>query len=434
MMKFTNKGGVLVTSFRALALAGAISSGSVGIEAQAGQKLIADGFVSPLVLLSHPQDSETLLVADQVGVVYVLNQEGERAETPFLDLRDRLTAINDGFDERGLLGLAFHPEFDSNRKFYVYYSAPKRSSAPESWDHTSHVSEFRVSEDNPKVADPDSERILLQVDQPQFNHDGGRIAFGPDGYLYIGLGDGGAGNDSGEGHGEMGNGQNIETLLGSILRIDVDAAEPYGIPEDNPFVGKPGRDEIYAYGLRNPWGISFDRGGSHRLFAVDVGQMRYEELNIIEKGGNYGWKIREGFTGFEAGSRAEKIEAPEVSADGAPLKDPVLAYKSFMAFGDDSDAKGISVTGGYVYRGSAIPEWTGKYIFADWKGGRTDGAGAIFAATESDSGEWSMETIGRADGNVVAFGQDAEGELYVLTNASSGVVGESGKVWKLVKD
>ena len=395
-------------------------------------ELVADGFVSPLNAVSHPGDTSILLVGDQAGTISVITGDGEKSEDLFLDLRDRMLKPNAGFDERGLLGLAFHPDYSENHKFYVYYSAALREGGPEEWNHTAHLSEFKVSADNPLVADSDSERLIMQVDQPQFNHDGGRIAFGPDGFLYVGLGDGGAGNDVGPGHGENGNGQNIETLLGSILRIDVDGAEPYGIPADNPFVGKPGRDEIYAYGLRNPWGLSFDRGGSHRLFVADVGQNRFEEVNIIENGGNYGWRVREGFSGFDPKKAMDKeIEAPTVDANGEPFDEPAFAYKSSLAFNGDPEAMGRSITGGYVYRGSEHPDWVGKYIFADWVG---SSEGTLYVATEAEDGSWALAKLIDAPGFVTALGEDASGELYVMTNESRGVVGESGKVWRLTSN
>ena len=395
-------------------------------------ELVADGFVSPLNAVSHPGNPSILLVGDQVGTVSVIDAGGAKSDALFLDLRDRMLKPNAGFDERGLLGLAFHPDYAENHKFYVYYSAPLREGAPEDWNHTAHLSEFKVSADNPLVADPESERLLMQVDQPQFNHDGGRLAFGPDGFLYIGLGDGGAGNDVGPGHGENGNGQNIETLLGAILRIDVDGAEPYGIPADNPFVGNAGRDEIYAYGIRNPWGLSFDRGGSHRLFVADVGQNRFEEVNIIENGGNYGWRVREGFSGFDPKRAMDKeIEAPTVDAKGEPFDEPAFAYKSSLAFNGDPEAMGRSITGGYVYRGSEHPGWVGKYIFADWVG---SSEGTLYVASESEDGSWTLAKLIDAPGFVTALGEDASGELYVMTNESRGVVGESGKVWRLTSN
>lgn len=409
-----------------------------------GLKTIADGFTSPVELIPFGDDSGDLLVADQVGKIHILSENGEVSDELFLDLRDRLVELNKGFDERGLLGLALHPDFSANRRLFVYYSAPRRSEAPEKWNHTGHLSEFKVFADDRRRVDPDSERILLQVDQPQFNHNSGLMRFGPDGYLYVPFGDGGNANDTGLGHPESGNGQDRTTLLGSLLRIDVDGGDPYGIPSDNPFVGKDGRDEIYAYGLRNPWGIAFDSGRDGALFLADVGQNAYEEVNIIEKGGNYGWHIKEGFHWFDAENPNEHPDDQKTGdSSGAPLREPILEYKNKKAFATDSDALGICVVGGYVYRGQAIPELDGQYLFADWS--RSWGApdGVVFAATAPADGKltdrWSMARLDIAthsDGEVgtyvTGFGQDHQGEIYVLTNGRPGVTGSTGTVHKIV--
>src|SRR5881296_1961739 len=205
-------------------------------------KQIADGFTSPTVVAPLPDGR--LLIADQIGSVRVLNAGGKLSEELFLDVRPKLTKLNAGFDERGLLGLALHPQFKENGRLYIYYSAPKRAEAPEDWDCTSHISEFKAQNDK---VDLGSERLLLQIDKPYFNHNSGRLIFGPDGYLYIGVGDGGNANDQGK-RPPTGNGQNTSTLLGKILRIDVNKGDPYAIPQDNPFVGGKGKPEIYAYG------------------------------------------------------------------------------------------------------------------------------------------------------------------------------------------
>ena len=410
-----------------------------------GLKLLAEGLTAPIVLTSLADGSGRLLVADQAGAVYVLNREGQRIDKPFLDLRSRIVVLHQGMDERGIVGFAQHPKFKNNRKFFVVYGIPLRASAPSDWDHTMRLSEFRVSDQDAAVAMPDSERVILEIDEPDWNHNSGRIAFGPDGYLYWTLGDGGAPNDVGKGHAPEGNGQNLQTLLGKILRIDVDKGSPYGIPNDNPYAdGKNGRPEIYAYGLRNPWGISFDRGGAHELFVADVGQDSWEEINIIVKGGNYGWRRREGFVAFDPTKpRDPPTEVPKVGADGKPFVDPILVYKNLQKFRRDPEGRGLSVTGGYVYRGKALPQLTGKYVFADWSRSMAIGDGTLFVATRPQStapaAQWTMETLAwadQADGRVHAFvwalGEDEEGELYVLTNGANLVSGTRGKVFKLV--
>jgi len=398
-------------------------------------KMVAEGFTSPTVLTALADGSGRLLIVDQVGTVHVLNKDGKLSDQLFLDLRSKLAKLNQGFDERGILGLAFHPKFKENRKCYVYYSAPRRSEAPPKFDHTSHVSEFKVSASNPAQVDLASERILMQIDQPQFNHNCGRLLFGPDGFLYIGLGDGGGANDIGPGHSPQGNGQDLMTLLGKILRIDIDKGEPYGIPTDNPFAsGENARPEIYAYGLRNPWGISFDRSGSREFFACDVGQDSWEELNIITKGGNYGWRIREGFECFDPkNSLKPPPDCPKVGADGKPLVEPILVYKNFKRFAKDPESKGTSVTGGYVYRGKAIPELAGKYVFGDWSRAWVNPDGVLFTATRGAEKKWALESLPvNVGGYVVAFGEDDAGELYVLTTANNNLKPKTGKVLKLV--
>jgi glucose/arabinose dehydrogenase len=400
-------------------------------------KQIAEGFVSPTVFAQLPDGK--LLVGDQVGTIHILGSSGKVADSAtFLDIRPKLAKLNQGFDERGLLGFALHPQFKENGKLYVYYSAPKRPEAPADWDHTSHVSEFKADKDKVDLA---SERLLLQIDQPYFNHNSGRMTFGRDGHLYIASGDGGNANDQGK-RPDTGNGQNMETLLGKILRIDVDKGQPYGIPQDNPFVGKgKAKPEIYAYGLRNPWSISFDRGGKHELFAADVGQDRFEELNIIVKGGNYGWNIREGFGCFDPKApKTPPEDCPKKAANGDPLIDPVLAYKSFRAFPKDPEATGISITGGYVYRGKALPELQGKYIFADWSRNWAVADGVLLVASPASGGKWSFQPLGVQGANkggirayVTAFGEDNEGELYVLTNGRNSLTGNTGKAYKIVK-
>ena len=399
-------------------------------------KPVAEGFTSPTVATSLADGSGRLLIADQVGTIHVLNKDGKLSDQLFLDLRGKMAKLNQGFDERGILGVAFHPKFKENRKFYLYYSAPRRAETPPKWDHTSHLSEFKVMEKNPAQADLASERVLMQIDQPQFNHNCGRLLFGMDGFLYVGLGDGGQANDSGVGHNpEIGNGQDLMTLLGKILRIDVDKGEPYGIPSDNPYAsGENARPEIFAYGFRNPWGISFDRGGSHELFASDVGQDAWEEVNIVTKGGNYGWRIREGLECFDPkNSLKPPADCPKVGADGKPLVEPILVYKNFKRFMKDPEAKGISVTGGYVYRGKTLPDLAGKYVFGDWSRAWATPDGVLFAASRGTDKKWTMETLPtKVPGYIIAFGEDDEGELYVLTNENNVLKGKTGKVFKLV--
>lgn len=423
--------------------AGLLLTSSIAFCAEkATLKPFATGFVSPVAMTSIPGSTD-LLVVDQPGVIYRVAKDGMVASKPLLDLRPRMVTVKQGFDERGALSIALHPKFSENRRFFVAYSAPLRKGGPEGWDHTMHISEFKAADARASAADSESEKIILQIDKPAFNHNGGSIAFGPEGFLYVSVGDGGDGNDTGKGHGPNGNGQDTQVLLGKILRIDVDHGSPYTTPSDNPLKQSGGRPEIYAYGLRNPWRISFDMGGKHELFAADVGQTMFEEVNIIVKGGNYGWRVREGLLGFDPAKPAQPPEnPPRMGADGKPFIDPAFGYKNKNGYRKDDDAYGISITGGYVYRGKSIPSLAGKYIFADWSSnfGLPDGIILVATRPGSGSGMWNVQPLdlvshpgGKVKNFVVALGQDREGELYVMTNGSSQVIGKTGKIWKLVK-
>ena len=414
----------------------------------ANVELVVDGLTSPVFMTTPPDSSGRMFVVDQVGLIRVISADGTLQPEPFLDLRDRIVPLMDSFDERGLLGLAFHPNYTSNGRFFVYYSAPLREEAPDDYNHTSHISEFHVSAD-PNSADPASERILLQIDSPQFNHNGGTLLFGPDdGYLYISIGDGGGADDVGTGHvedwyevNEGGNGQDVEqNLLGNILRIGVDGSDPYGIPTDNPFVGRDGLDEIYAYGLRNPYRMSFDMGGSHMLLASDAGQNLWEEVSIIEKGGNYGWNVKEGTHCFSTANPDESLpDCPDTVGEGhpdagAPLIDPVIEYANHHQPG----GIGAVVVGGYVYRGDDIPQFRGRYIFGDWSREFEEPDGTVLLAMMRKKGLWQIHEIlfqSRPDGRlgeyVLAFGQDTAGEVYILTTEMTGPTGATGKVYKL---
>lgn len=400
---------------------------------------VADGLTSPLSYVALP-DGRALIV-DQPGLVRLLEAPGRLSEAPALDLRPRLSPINHGaFDERGVLGLALHPRFRKNGRVLVSYTAPRRPTAPADWDCTLRVSEFTVAASPGFIIDPASEKVRLEIDKPYANHNGGRIAFGPDGYLYVGVGDGGNANDEGKRPG-IGNGQSLDTLLGKILRIDVDTPAGHGIPRDNPFAdGKVARPEIWAYGIRNPWGLSFDRAGDRALYSADVGQTLWEEVNIIRKGGNHGWRLREGAVGFNPKSPDKPLpEAPGTGARGEAFVGPVAVYKNRNGFKKDPDAHGISVTGGFVYRGKALPELRGDYVYGDW--GRIWGVpgGTLLVAHRPKSGgaSWAVEplalgTPAKVASYIVGFGEDNEGELYVLTNGNIGLTPGKGEVWKIV--
>lgn len=406
-------------------------------------ELVAQGFTSPIALMEAPDRSGRLFVVDQAGVIRIIDANGSLVTEPFLDVRSRMVTLRPNFDERGLLGLAFHPRYASNGRFYVYYTAPLRSGAPAGYDATARISEFRVST-SANRADPASERIVLQVDKPQFNHNGGTLAFGPDdGYLYISLGDGGGGNDNQAGHvtdwyteNGGGNGQDItQNLLGNILRIDVDGAAPYGIPRSNPFVDGPGLDEVYAYGFRNPYRFSFDMGGANDLLVGDAGQGLWEEVSRVERGGNYGWNVKEGTHCFDAeNNRVSPASCPSVDpTTGIALTDPVIEYAH-----QSNGGLGLVVVGGYVYRGDALRQLRGRYVFGDWSRGFATPDGTLFVASPRGTGLWPMQELsvagnpgGRLGHYLLGFGQDEDGEVYVLTTNLAGPSGTTGRVYRL---
>jgi glucose/arabinose dehydrogenase len=320
-------------------------------------------------------------------VIHVFpNDNGATKTEVFLDIRDRVR-YSDKQNEEGLLGLAFHPNFKSNGELFVYYTDVKAKMA-------NVVSRFRVSRSDPNRADPASEEEVLRFEKPFWNHDGGTITFGPDGYLYVTHGDGGAGGDPHE------NGQSLKTLLGKVLRIDVDHpadGKKYGIPRDNPFVGQPdAKPEIWAYGLRNIWRMSFDRK-TGTMWAGEVGQNLYEEINMLSAGGNYGWSLREALHPFGA-------KGVDVRPD---LIDPIWEYHHDV---------GKSITGGFVYRGTKLPELNGAYLYADYVTSR------LWAL-------WYDTAKGRVVANreikgpplpVLSFGEDEKGEAYFLALTANG--------------
>lgn len=335
-------------------------------------------FTRPVDFQHAGDNSNRIFVVEQAGVISVFpNNSNAASKKTFLDIKDR---VNDSGNEEGLLGLAFHPDYETNGYFYVNYTAsdPRRTV----------ISRFTVSTGDADAADAGSEHIILEFDQPYSNHNGGQISFGPDGFLYIAAGDGGSGGDPDE------NGQNRATLLGKILRIDVNHQEDgneYAIPADNPFKNNTSgyREEIYAYGLRNPWRFSFDVP-TNRLWAGDVGQSAFEEIDIIEKGGNYGWDVMEGNHCYE----------PSSGCNQTGLKKPVWEYGRDL---------GISVTGGFVYRGSTHTQLKGKYIYADF------GSGRIWALNVSNINQPVNSLLLQADFNIASFGVDQANELYLCS-------------------
>lgn len=341
------------------------------------QAFPALSFTRPVDLQHAGDGTNRIFVVEQRGIISVFeNDPAVASKTVFLDIEER---VDDSSNEEGLLGLAFHPDYENNGYFYVNYTAtgPDRTL----------ISRFKVSANDPNVAEPDSEVVIITIPKPFSNHNAGQLAFGPnDGYLYITTGDGGSGGDP------QGNGQNPQTLLGSILRIDVDTTAPglqYSIPPTNPFVGNTQgyREEIYAWGLRNPWRMSFDPVTGW-LWAADVGQNAWEEIDIIENGKNYGWNIMEGNHCYN----------PPTGCNTAGLTLPVWEY---------SHSLGNSVTGGYVYRGPGVPEFTGKYIYADF------GSGRIWALEYDGVNPAVNNLLIDTSLLIASFGVDQDRELYI---------------------
>lgn len=350
-----------------------------------GLEVVANGFVQPLHVQDANDGSDRLFIVEKGGTIRIIVDDAV-VETPFLDLTDR---VGSSGNEQGLLGLAFAPNYTKSGFFYVYYT---------DLDGNTVVSRFSVTED-PDTADPTSEEVILQQEQPYPNHNGGEIAFGPDNYLYIGLGDGGSSGDP------YNNAQRLDTWLGAILRIEVDPeyvpeGQPYGIPEDNPFVDdEAALPEIWAFGLRNPWRFSFD-SMTGDLWIADVGQNQIEEVNYVpideEAGLNFGWNPMEGSTCYI-----------DPSCDTSAFTLPVLEYTH--------DQGGCSVTGGYVYRGEEILDLYGAYIFADYCSGLMWGGG------QDASGEWAMSDPVETGLSISAFGEDEVGNLYITDLNGGGV-------------
>jgi glucose/arabinose dehydrogenase len=413
-------------------------------------QLVTDGLVSPIGVVAAPDNSNRLFIVDQAGKVWIIDGSGNKLTTPFIDVTSMMVTLSPNYDERGLLGLAFHPNFQSNGRFFIYYQRPPRPGGPQTgvnWNNLSRISEFKVSASNANLADMGSEKIILEMDDPQSNHNGGTIAFGPDGFLYIAIGDGGSANDVAPGHvndwypaNAGGNGQDVEAnLFGDVLRLNIDGAAPYTIPADNPFVNKAGRDEIYAYGFRNPFRFSFDMGGSHQLYLGDAGQVLHEEINVVTKGGNYGWNVKEGAICFNAANNDTALaNCPAVDNFGNALTDPVISLPNTS---NPQGGKALTVIGGNVYRGNTITGFKGKYIFGTFaQTAGTPNAELFITNSEAGgAGPWAYSEVNLVNYPndlgyyLKGFGQDNAGEIYLTVSSIAGPSGTTGKVFKLVK-
>ncbi|CAJ1074588.1 HHIP-like protein 2 isoform X1 [Xyrichtys novacula] len=387
---------------------------------------VANNLRNPVLMLHSNDETHRMFIAEQLGFVWVYLPDGSRLEQPFMDLSGEVMTTPWLGDERGFLGMAFHPKYRDNGLFFIYYSIQVNGQ-----QEKIRISEMKVSATDMNMADPYSERVILEIEEPAANHNGGQLLFGLDGYLYIFTGDGGKAGDP---FGKYGNSQNKTALLGKVLRIDVDGSDsswrPYRIPPDNPFLDDlDARPEVYAYGVRNMWRCSVDRGdqvsryGRGRIFCGDVGQNRYEEIDIIEKGGNYGWRAKEGFECYDL-----KL------CHNSSLNDilPIFAYSHHV---------GKSVTGGYVYRGCESPNLNGLYIFGDFMSGR------IMALEEDKTtGTWKEKSVCMGNTKtcsfpglinhhhkfIISFAEDEAGELYFLATAYPSAISPFGTVYKFM--
>ncbi|KAM5145613.1 HHIP-like protein 1 [Mantella aurantiaca] len=384
---------------------------------------VANGLRNPVAMVHANDGTHRFFIAEQLGYVWVYLPNGSQVDKPFLNVSKAVLTSPWAGDERGFLGIAMHPDFRNNGKFYVYYSIHAKK------EEKIRISEFHVSTDNMNMADHKSERIILEITEPASNHNGGQVLFGSDGYLYVFTGDGGRAGDP---FGEFGNAQNKSSLLGKVLRINVtgnDKGPPYRIPSDNPFLReRTARPEVYAYGARNMWRCSVDRGdpvtgkGWGRIICGDVGQNKFEEVDLIQKGGNYGWRAKEGFSCYD-----KKL------CNNASLNDilPIFAYPHSL---------GKSVTGGYIYRGCQMPNLMGRYIFGDFMSGR------LMSLKEDKDGQWQYTELcmGAAqDCNfpklinayypyIISFGEDEAGELYFLSTGTPSAAAAAGAMYKVV--
>ncbi|MCH9003188.1 MAG: PQQ-dependent sugar dehydrogenase [Planctomycetes bacterium] len=416
--------------------------------------LVADGLTAPLFLTHAGDGSGRLFIVDQPGQIRIV-KNGVLLPAPFLDISSKTIAVNAFFDERGLLGLAFHPDYANNGRFFIRYSKPRVGDPAEPCNnpagfivgcHEAILAEYNVGGDTASdVASLASEIILVRADEPQFNHNSGQVAFGPDGLLYWTLGDGGGAHDgladAPPSHGPDGNGQNIDTILGSVLRIDVDSPPGpglnYAIPPGNPFAAGGGVREIYAYGFRNPYRFSFDDGpgGDGSLYVADVGQNLFEEVDIVPVEAapgllNYGWVIREGFSCFDPfNPTSPPANCATTGPLGEPLLDPVMDYDHSV---------GIAIIGGFVYRGSQFADLGGRYVFGDFSQdfGPT---GRLFYMTLGGPQAFQRQEffilpngdpLGQA---VFGIGEDEDGELYVLASDNIGPVGNAGVVYHIAR-
>ena len=428
------------------ATAGATPQAGPALELQ----LVADGLTSPVEMLDPADGSGRRFIVQQDGLVRVLRPDGKLDAEPLLDLRPRMLPLEKNFEKRGLLGFALHPEFRRNGRVFASYSAPLRSSAPANWNYTRRISEFTTPTGDLSRVDANSERVLIELDWPSRKHNGGALAFGADGHLYIGLGDSGASHGIGkqvrwqafdvpaEGLTWDKLAQDTESLFGKILRIDIDRGFPgYAIPSGNPFARGGGRPEIWAWGFRNPYRIAFDReDGSFYLTAI--AETLWEAAYRVAMPGNFGWPLMEGTHCID---RLAPRQPPKSCAShdlaGRPLQMPVLEYPNMQTSHPQTKlgikGVGTAITGARIYRGKEIAALSGKLLFTDWSSDFRKASGQVFVAEpgKPGAGLWSYRRLMQIDSRIIGLTEDRLGEMYLLTNETFGPYGNTGKVYRI---
>lgn len=422
--------------------------------AQAGEidtRLVVDGLTAPIDIKDLPDQSGRRLVLDQSGLIHLLNADDSLADQPFLDIRDRLLPLRQDFEERGLLGLAIHPDYLQNGRVFVTYSAPLADGAPGGWNHSRRVSEFTLARDRNDKLDPRSERVLIEQHWPSRKHNGGALGFGPDRLLYIGFGDGGGIHGVGaetlydafsvparNRHWDY-LAQDKHSLFGKILRIDVDNGYPgYASPAANPWVGKPGRDEIFAWGFRNPYRFSFAGSDPVTLYLAAVAETFWESVYRVDQSGNYGWPIKEGTHCFDRAvtlAPPRECEAAQQAANGRII-DPVIEYPNMSVFRQGAQVKsrgvGTAVVGAIQLANSKLKDLDGKLLVADWSLKFDKPSGQLFTAVPGTVIPWPLTKVAELTTRIVSIAQTKDGRVFVLTNQNFGPYGKTGTVLELI--
>ena len=413
--------------------------------------LLASDLTAPIHLEELPDGSGRFVVVQQDGLVKLMAADGKVQPEPVMDLRSRLLPVANDFEERGLLGFALHPQFAKNGRFFVSYSSPLRDTAPQNWNYTRRISEFTAKTGNTLSVDLQTERVLIALDWPSRKHNGGAMAFGPDGMLYIGMGDSGASHGIGKSViWEAFNvpaeallwddiAQDRHSLYGKILRIDVDHGFPgYAIPTGNPLTASQGRPEIWAWGFRNPYRIAFDSDGSGDLYVTAIAETLWEAAYKVSGPGNFGWPRMEATHCVDRlKPRHPPKQCDKTGSDGEALEMPVVEYANMQTNHPDSTlgVKGVgtAITGARMYRGEKIPSLQGKLVVADWSASFKQASGQLFVAhpTNQSQALWPLEKILQIDSRIISLAQDRRGEIYVLTHDGMGPFGNTGKVYKL---